>query len=249
MRLMSKVFVVFFTVLVWISISQADELPMPKVDYSADMVMDVYDKERGKMTVEGKIYFSKTKKGDKERREMVMMQHKSIIIKRRDKGVSWVLMPERKMYIESTLGVNKDNEHDPSLRLEEMNVKLTKVGKEKIHGIPTTKYKVIDLDPDGSRVEVFLWLSKDNIQMKMEGASFSDGEKTRFRQELKNLKVGKQDPKLFEVPSNYNKFNVPFLGRTGPGGMPPGGMSEDQIKQMQENMRKQMEEMFKRHGK
>jgi len=30
--------------------------------------------------------------------------------------------------------------------------------------------------------------------------------------ELKNLKIGKQDPKLFEIPAGYQKFEMPSMG-------------------------------------
>jgi hypothetical protein len=39
----------------------------------------------------------------------------------------------------------------------------------------------------------------------------------------------------------------PGMGQ--PGGMPPGGISEEQIKKMQDNMKKQIEEMRKKYGK
>jgi hypothetical protein len=34
-----------------------------------------------------------------------------------------------------------------------------------------------------------------------------------MKTELKNLKIGKQDSKLFEIPSNYIKAGMPAFGR------------------------------------
>ncbi len=246
MKYLNISFVVLFVAIIGTGVAYGDELPIPKNGYSADVVMNVWDgKDGGRMTMEGTVNVSKDNK--KERNEIVSMGHTSIMITRRDKGVTWVLMPERSMYLENPLGENDDK--DPSLHLEEMNVKLTKIGKEKVNGINATKYEVVDLDADGGSSDVFLWLSKDNIPVKMEGTSLSGGEKTRFRRELNNVRIGNQNPKLFEVPAGYNKFNMPYMGGMGPGGMPPGGLSEEQIKQMQDNMKKKMEEMRKIYGK
>ncbi len=260
MKCLKRFSIVLFVTLFWISYCDADELPRPKVDYSADLIMNVEGEIEGeRLTIEGKINYSKTKRGDKERRELIIMGRKNVVIIRRDKQLTWVLMPEQNMYIENILGVKSENDHDPMLYLESMDVKLTKIGKETINNIGTTKYKIVVLDPDGEKSEGFLWLSKDNISVAMEGTSQHDGKLTQYKHELKNLKVAKQNSELFEIPVGYNKFNMPSMGGMNPGGMipdmsqpggiPPGEMSEEQMKLIQENMKKQMEEMMKRFRK
>ena len=89
----------FITVsLLLTSLLFADEFPIPKVDFSADMLMDTGIGPEGQsMVMEGKI-FSSQKYG--ERREMSQEGHRSIMITRREKGQALVLMPENKTYLE-----------------------------------------------------------------------------------------------------------------------------------------------------
>ena len=52
----------------------------------------------------------------------------------------------------------------------------------------------------------------------------AEGRKMKVKTEISDLKVGKQDPALFEVPSGFNKFAMPAGMPAGmPGGL-PGGM-------------------------
>ncbi len=43
----------------------------------------------------------------------------------------------------------------------------------------------------------------------MEGTFNKDDDSQTFRMELKNLKVEKQGPSLFEIPDGYKKFEMP----------------------------------------
>lgn len=48
--------------------------------------------------------------------------------------------------------------------------------------------------------------------MKMEASKAGAPKKDAVRMELKNLKIGKQDPGLFEIPAGYRKMEVPSMG-------------------------------------
>ena len=50
--------------------------------------------------------------------------------------------------------------------------------------------------------------TKDGITVKMDLLSKDGDKKMRMSQELTNLKVEKQDPKLFEIPPGYTKNDV-----------------------------------------
>jgi len=57
----------------------------------------------------------------------------------------------------------------------------------------------------------FIWITSDGVPVKMDMLSKSGGEKTRITMTLTNLKIGAQDPQLFEVPGDYKalpKFGV-----------------------------------------
>ena len=69
-----------------------------------------------------------------------------------------------------------------------------------------------------------------------------------FRIDYTNLKVGKQDPALFEIPAGYQEMKMPTFpgmdlkpGAGGSSGGPAGEVSEEQAAQM----RKQLEDMMK----
>jgi hypothetical protein len=70
--------------------------------------------------------------------------------------------------------------------------------------------------PDKEKSSGTIWMTKENIVMKMETVAKSgSSKKDMFRMELKNLKIGKQDPKLFEIPAGYQKFEMPTMGDIG----------------------------------
>lgn len=221
------------------------EFPYPKVGYSADVRMDMGKGPYGKpMIMTGKLYFS----ADKERREMVGFGNKSIIIRRRDKGVTWQLMPREKVYMESHGG---PEHQDPERMMREGRVKFTKLGSERVNGMPTTKYRIEIVHEDGSRFNGHHWITKKNIPVRMKGVSKG----RRFQIDYTNIQIGKQDPTIFEIPAGYRRMAMPQMpgwpptgmGSSGarPEGSATGGMSKEQVEQM----RKQMEEMMQRRKK
>jgi hypothetical protein len=229
---------ILLLVVVIASPARAAEFPYPKVDYSADVKMDMGKGPDGRpMIFPGKLYFS----GDKERRETVGFGQKSIIIWRRDKGVSWILMPDRKMYMEQRAGTEKE---DPERMMREGNVTITKVGSETVNGMATTKYKIEGVNEKGHRFEGFLWATNDDVPARMEGTS----QGKRVRIDYTNIKTGKQDPALFRVPADYQLAASPGMPGWGPTGVtpkgqmphmpqePPPGMTTEQWEQMKKIM-------------
>jgi hypothetical protein len=220
--------------------AQATEFPYPKVGYSADVQMDMGKDPDGKpLILTGKVYFS----NDKERREVVAFGEKTVIIWRRDKGVTWQLIPNERMYMESRGGPET---HNPERMMREGDVKLTKLGSERINGMTTIKYRIEAVQKDGSRFDGHQWVTKENVPVRIEGTSKSQ----HFRIDYTNIQIGKQDPGLFEIPDGYERMpEMPGWppmgmgpGREMPQGPSPGGMTTEQMEQMQ----KQMEEMMKR---
>jgi hypothetical protein len=81
------------------------------------------------------------------------------------------------------------------------------VGEETVNGIATTKYAVDKDIPEG-RLSGTLWLSRDGIPMRCNGSLIrNNGKTTRVHWELRDLRIGPQNPTLFTVPEGYSKLS------------------------------------------
>src|SRR4030067_3785082 len=151
-----------------------------------------------------------------ERREMVMDGgDKMITIMRHDKKVAWTLMPAEKMYMEMSIVQANTNTHDDSSQYQ---IEQTVVGPETVNGVNTTKSKIIMTGPKGEKMGGFMWVTKENIMVKMDAIAIDKKDKMRIKTELTNLKVGKQDAALFEIPSGYTAMGLGGMGKVMMGG-------------------------------
>ena len=181
--------------------AQAAKPTQPQVEYSADSTM-----ETAEVSMKGHVNYAPTR----ERREMVTDGgDKMIMITRHDKKVAWTLMPSEKMYMEMSLDQASAQAKDDTSKYK---IEQTVVGPESLNGVNTTKSKIIMTGPKGEKMGGFMWVSKDNIVVKMDAIAIDKKDKYRFKTELTDLKVGKQDPKLFEVPADYEKMGMPSIG-------------------------------------
>jgi len=200
--------IVFGTTPVW-----AAQLSRPQVEYSADSVMQTEDN-----TIEQHVFVTPAK----ERREMLTGSGDGAIqIFRFDSKVMLQLMPSEKMYMEHSMAQNKGN--DPS----QWDFQETVMGEEVLNGMKVTKYKTIATSTDGKKYGGFSWRTKEGISIKSDLLYKEGNEKKRMMTELKNVKIGKQDPKLFEVPEGFTKFDMAgmmggMMGREGMGQPPTG---------------------------
>lgn len=206
---MNKIIFIFIaTLLAFAGIAQAATPPKPQVEYSADSVLETADAK-----MQGHVNYTPTR----ERREMVMGRggEKIFMIMREDKKVAWTLMPADKMYIETNINqANSSTSPDAS----KYKMEHTVIGPDTINGISTTKSKIVMTGPKGEKMDGFMWLSKDNIMVKIDATASDKNKKTRFMTELSNLKIGKQDAKLFEIPAGYEKMSMPGMPGQGAGG-------------------------------
>jgi len=197
----------FGTVPVW-----AAQLSRPQVEYSADSVMQTEDS-----TTEQRVYVTPAK----ERRETLVgsgdAAEGSVQIFRRDSKVMWLLMPSEKMYMEHSMG--KGNAKDVS----QWDFEETVMGEEILNGVKVTKYKTIATSTDGKKYGGFSWRTKEGISIKTDLLYKEGNEKHRMMTELKNVKVGKQDPQLFEIPKGYTKLDMSGMR----GGMMGGAMDRE----------------------
>jgi hypothetical protein len=171
----------------------------PSVEYSADRVMST---ESGSMT--GKVYSAP------EKERMDLKEGGGVVnIVRMDKKVMWTLMPSEKKYMEHKFSEQKGKREKGDY--QDCDVRQTDAGKEEVNGFPTRKMATEISCPGNDKFTGTFWLTKENIPIRME-TSKAGSKKDMVRIELKNLKIGKQDPSLFEIPAGYTAMVVPSFG-------------------------------------
>ena len=164
----------------------------PKVDYVADTVMEVDGS-----AISGRVWAS----GSKERRELTVKGRRHVVIVRKDRGVSWVLMPEQRLYLETRPGEGAPGaEAFATSRLER-----EALGREQVNGASTTKYRVTGTTAKGTAFEGLMWMTDEEIPVRV----LTGQGRERVRMELHDLSVGALDPRRFEIPPGYTRFELP----------------------------------------
>lgn len=181
----------------------------PQVEYSADSYV-----ESAEGTMEGPLFHAP----GKERREYVENGQSMVMIIRHDKKVVWMLMPDDKTYMEMKLAKQRRKDDLSSYKVEQ-----TTVGPETVNGVKATKSKIVMTAPNGNKMGGFWWTTGEGIVVKMDAISVDKGGKERLTINLENLKIGKQDPRLFEIPPGYEN-----MAMGGIGNMFKGGEEEDE---------------------
>ena len=193
----------------------AAQLSRPQVEYSADSVTQT---EEG--AIQQHVYVTPTK----ERKEMLTgAGDGGVMIFRFDTKVVWILMPSEKMYMEHSMagGGGQGQRDDPS----RWTYEDTAMGEETLNGVRVTKYKTIATSTDGKKYGGFSWRTREGINLKQDLLYKEGNEKKRMLVELSNLKIGRQDANLFEIPEGFNKFDMAgmmggmgaMMGRQGMG--------------------------------
>jgi len=179
--------------------------------FAAEFSADTISTFQGDKQLKGRLFF----KTDRFRMEMKPHNDMSmVIITRLDKKVAWNLMPETKMYMEIPFDMKNKPKIDEKYEGE---IERKEVGRETIDGHPTIKY-LITYKVDNDKHQVYQWLATD-IKMPVKTAAV-DGS---WGQEFKNIKMGSQSYSLFELPTDYQKMQMPQLPMMQ--GM-PGGMKQ-----------------------
>ena len=168
----------------------------PKADYMARTVMEA-DGEK----ITGRVWAS----GAKERRELVVSGRRHTVIVRKDRGVTWILMPQQRMYLEQSLG-------DGGLvrdRFEGGELAREAQSREAVHGASATRYRVHGTTSEGEAFEALMWMTEQEIPVRVvtgEGRS-------RVHMELRDLSVGAIDARRFEVPRGFTRFELPAAAK------------------------------------
>lgn len=223
------------TVLVWCLAEAAQPMSRPQVEYSAD---ETIQNEEG--TMQQKVFVTPTK----ERKELLTGAGDGAVqIYRYDTKVMWMLMPSEKMYMEHPMaGPRRQSQGTDT---SQWTYEDTAMGEETLNGLKVTKYKTIATSTDGKKYGGFSWRTKEGISVKQDLLYKEGNDKKRMLTELTNLKIGKQDPKLFEIPDGFTKLDMAGMmggmmggqgmgragqpmGRPDMGGMPPPNMGGGQ---------------------
>ena len=80
---------------------------------------------------------------------------------------------------------------------------LEKINSEFIHGFETDIFKIKIRLIDGTIEESTRWITKHGVTLKEKGIIDGKEGKLHFLSEFSNVKVFKQDERIFEIPENY----------------------------------------------
>jgi len=95
------------------------------------------------------------------------------------------------------------------------------LGRETVNDVEVTKYKIICVDKNGNTTEGLFWVADNGVVVKMDFDTVANsGKRQHAVIELRHLKVAKQDPGLFEIPTGYRKFDTSAMPLSG--GVPAG---------------------------
>jgi hypothetical protein len=130
----------------------------------------------------------------KQRHEQKINGLDVVAILRADRGVAWVVLPGLHVYTEFPFP-KAVREFDDPHQLGPV------IATETIGGLKSDKYRVERQGGDGSALDGWLWMSRDGIITKLDGTYTSTRGKTvPATFQLTNIKLGPQDPALFEPP-------------------------------------------------
>ncbi len=155
--------------------------------------------EAGRLALSGPIHYAP----EKERRSLKLLGSRvpaKVIIIRRDKRIAWVLDPSSRSYFRAPL----PKIPGPTNRfLSGAVIEKTKVGIESVDGIRTTRYKVKFAENKSGRLVGDIWVTAENIVVRVNGKVLKNKRSTPFHLRLTNLKIGKQPDDVFEPPKGF----------------------------------------------
>jgi hypothetical protein len=165
---------------------------------------DLTVKGKGGETMNGKMYFS----GSKMRWDMNTKGHESAMIMDLPRQVTYMVMPQQKMYMEMKLGQHTGRgpkmpdfkTYDPGNPCAQLpDTTCEKVGSETVNGRSTDKW-MFKNNKTGHTTTTYL---DKKIHFPIRSIS-DEGTQT----DLTNVQEGMPSASLFELPSDYKKFDM-----------------------------------------
>ncbi|MGE0714927.1 MAG: hypothetical protein AB7P02_05750 [Alphaproteobacteria bacterium] len=167
----------------------------PRAAYTADATITV-----GRRVISARL----VAEGPRERREAVIEGvHQTLLIDQRARTAT-LLMPGARMAIET------DIRRVPGAG-EALDMRWTtrRVGAEPVSGVPAVRHRVDGRNARGDSLAGFVWLTAENIPVRVDLEFRSGRRRTTIRQELRNLRVGPVDRALLVVPAGYRRMPMP----------------------------------------
>lgn len=168
----------------------------PPRDFAADVVHTM-----GKRVTNEKVYSSaaaiRIEKEEKGKR--------SISIMRLDRKALYVLMPEQKSYMD--MGGFGQGVTELASSMEGAKIERQSQGSEQVGTYHCDKYRV-QTTYEGHVYTALEWDAKELSGFPVKQAD----EKGGWSKEYQNVKLGAQDPSLFEIPADYKKIDLGGLG-------------------------------------
>lgn len=175
----------------FVTIGRAEKWQPPMLDYSCETEII-----SNGSTIRSKDYYSASHGNSKGRHEMF----ETIIIDNPKSG-SFLLLPRQKVYMDQT---EPSVEDDLGLNVFEFN--KTPLGPEVVNGYQTTKYRWDEVSPEGVTYKGFGWVTREKIIVKLDLKYVVEEESFHTVMQMRNLKIGKLDPGLFEIPKGYKRL-------------------------------------------
>jgi len=163
-----------------------------KVPFSADRSVV----SNGK-TYDGRVFAAP----GMQRHEQVINGLPVVAILRADREVAWLMLPGLHIYAEFAFP-KAVTEYDGVGALG------APVGNDVVAGLKSARYRVEHEGTDGSALDGWVWMTGDGIITKLDGTYNSPKKKeVKATYMLSNVKLGPQDPALFEIPKGVNKLS------------------------------------------
>jgi hypothetical protein len=175
----------------FVTTGRAEKWKPPILDYSCDTEII-----SNGSTILSKDYYSASNGYSKSRHEMF-----GTIIIDSPKSGSFLLLPLQKAYMDQT---EPSVEDDLGLNVFEFNKRA--LGPEVVNGYQTTKYRWDEVSSEGVAYKGFGWVTREKIIVKLDLKYVVEGKSFHTVMQMRNLKIGKLDPGLFEIPKGYKRL-------------------------------------------
>jgi outer membrane lipoprotein-sorting protein len=170
-------------------------LMVPGIAWGAEFSALMMVKDGSKI-FPGKVYVQ----DGKMRQEFVDEQGQTVTIVRPDKKVVWVVMPDRRSYLEMPLKIKLPGQF---IQIPPRASQKRLVGKDWVNGYETDKYEVTVPVGGGSNQQTFWVAQKLGLPIKMECRQ------RQFSMEYRSIKEEKVPERLFDLPLGYRKATTP----------------------------------------
>ena len=152
-------------------------------------------------TYQGRVYAAP----GMQRHEQSLNGLPVIAILRADRRVAWVVLPGLHVYAEFEFP-KAVTDYDGIAALG------PPLGVETVSGLKSARYRVEHEGSDGTSLDGWVWMNDDGIVTKLDGTYTSKSNKVvKASFLLTDIKLGPQDPALFEIPPGCKKMPIEMV--------------------------------------